>query len=341
MKRYTQLTQAQRYQISILLEDRQSPAAIARLPGVHRSTISRELLRNRENGSYHPEQAQQQTRQRRQGRTRIQPSCWQTVEHCLRLDWSPEQISLYLKAKGMPGVSHTRIYRHIREDRRKGGRLYLHLRHRRPYRRERGKAVRIANRTPIDQRPAIVAARGRIGDWELDTIIGKNQRQAIVTLCERKSRFTLMAKLPFKGAEALKAAVIDLLLPFKDRVHTLTSDNGMEFSRHEGIAEALEAYYYFAHPYASWQRGLNGNTNGLIRQYLSKGCDFDAVSDEYLARIMARLNHRPRKCLAMKTPFEVFFGENRCCTSEFNPPISAYRDKISHDKRLLMHYCPE
>ena len=133
-----------------------------------------------------------------------------------------------------------------------------------------------------------------------------------------------MARLPFKGAEALKAAVIDLLLPLKDRVHTLTSDNGMEFSRHEGIAEALEADYYFAHPYASWQRGLNGNSNGLIRQYLPKGYDFDAVSDAYLALIMARLNHRPRKCLAMKTPYEVFFGGSRCCTSEFNPPTSAY-----------------
>ena len=91
---------------------------------------------------------------------------------------------------------------------------------------------------------------------------------------------------------------------------------------------ALEADYYFAHPYASWQRGLNENSNGLIRQYLPKGCDFDAVSDEYLARIMARLNHRPRKCLAMKTPYEVFFGKSHCCTSEFNPPEVLWREKI-------------
>ena len=320
MKRYTQLTQAQRYQISILLEARKSQAAIARLLGVHRATISRELRRNRQDGCYHPEQAQQQARQRRQGRTRICPSCWQAVEHYLRQDWSPEQINLYLKAQGKPGVSHTRIYRHIREDRQNGGDLYLHLRHRRPYRRKHGKTAGIPNRTPIDQRPAIVAEKTRIGDWELDTIVGKNQRQAIVTLCERKSRLTLLAKLPFKGAEVLKTAVIELLLPFKERVHTLTSDNGMEFSRHEGIAQALEADYYFARPYASWQRGLNENANGLIRQYLPKGCDFDAVSEEDLALIMARLNHRPRKCLAMKTPHEVFFGENRCCTSEFNPP---------------------
>lgn len=173
----------------------------------------------------------------------------------MRLDWSPEQVSLYLKAQGKPGVSHTRIYRHIREDRRNGGDLHLHLRHRRPYLRHLGKAVYMANRTPIDQRPAIVAEKGRIDDWEIDTIVGKHPRQAIVTPCERQSRLTLMAKLPFKGAEVLKTAVMDLLLPLKARVHTPTSDNGMEFSRHEGIAQALEADYYFARPYAHGSGG--------------------------------------------------------------------------------------
>lgn len=322
MKRYTQLTQKQRYQISILLADRQRPAAIARLLGVPRSTISRELQRNRqEDGHYHPDRAQQKTLARRYGKPRIDAARWQQVERYLRLDWSPEQISLYLRAQGQPTVSHTRIYQYIRHDKRHGGDLHTHLRHPRPYRKRAGKTPRISNRIPIDARPAIVEARSRTGDWELDTIVGKNPRQAIVTLSERKSRLTLMAKLPFKGAEVLKEAVIRLLLPLKAHVHTLTSDNGMEFSRYEAIASQLEADYYFAHPYASWQRGLNENSNGLIRQYLPKGSDFDELSEERLAWMMDRLNHRPRKCLAMKTPYEVFFGEMDCCTSEFNPPV--------------------
>ena len=263
MKRYTQLTQAQRYQISILLIDKQRPAAIARLQGVHRATLCRELRRNRQaDGAYHPEHAQQHALRRRCGKPRIAAACWQQVERYLRLDWSPEQISLYLKVHGQPALSHTRIYQYIRQDKRGGGDLHTHLRHPRPYRKQTGKTARIANRSPIEKRPVMVETRSRIGDWEMDTIVGKNPRQAIVTLSERKSRLTLMAKLPFKGAEVLKEAVIRLLLPLKGHVHTLTSDNGMEFSRHEGIAKRLGADYYFARPYAPWQRERTRTATG-------------------------------------------------------------------------------
>ena len=310
MNCYKQLTQEKRYQISILLKDSKTQAEIAKLLNVHPSPISRELRRNQQDGNYHPEKAQQKVKARRYGTYRKSEQHWQQVESYLREDWSPEQIHLYLKKKGKPTISHTRIYQHIREDKLNGGDLYKHLRHPKPYRRRQGKAPGIPNRVPIEQRPAIVDEKNRIGDWEIDGIVGKNQRQIIVTLSERKSRLTLMVKLPFKSAQLLRDGVCKLLLPLKPWVHTITSDNGMEFSRHEEIAKALKADYYFARPYASWQRGLNENTNGLIRQYLPKGCDFDAVSEERIQWIMDRLNHRPRKCLDMKSPYEVFFDEN-------------------------------
>jgi IS30 family transposase len=155
-----------------------------------------------------------------------------------------------------------------------------------------------------------VERRTRLGDWELDTIIGKGHKQAIVSLTERKSRLALIAKVPTKEAEGVKEAVLRLLAPLSEHVHTITSDNGKEFARHEAIAESLNADFYFAHPYASWERGLNENTNGLIRQYFPKGCDFTTITNKDIRRVMDKLNNRPRKCLGMKTPNQVFFGIN-------------------------------
>ncbi|MET0105709.1 MAG: IS30 family transposase [Sedimenticola sp.] len=152
-----------------------------------------------------------------------------------------------------------------------------------------------------------------MGDWELDTIIGKGHKQAIVSLSERKSRLSLIAKVESKGAEGVKGAVISLLKPLAKHVHTITSDNGKEFARHEAVAEALNADFYFAHPYASWERGLNENTNVLIRQYFPKGHDFTTITQKDIQRVMDKLNNRPRKCLGMKTPNQVFFG--------INPPV--------------------
>ena len=166
----------------------------------------------------------------------------------------------------------------------------------------------IPDRVSIDKRPAVVERRSRLGDWELDTIIGKGHKGALVSLSERKSRLTLIAKVPTKAAEGITQAVVGLLKPLADRVHTLTSDNGKEFSKHTAVAKALNARFYFAHPYASWERGLNENTNGLIRQYFPKNRDFSTITDEEIRFVMDKLNNRPRKCLGMKTPNQVFFG---------------------------------
>ena len=146
--------------------------------------------------------------------------------------------------------------------------------------------------------------------WELDTIIGKGHKQALVSLTERKSRLTLIARVASKEADTVKAAILQQLAPLSDNVHTLTSDNGREFARHQAIAKALNATFYFAHPYASWQRGLNENTNGLIRQYFPKDRDFTTITEQEIKMAMDKLNNRPRKCLGMKTPNQVFFGIN-------------------------------
>jgi len=142
-------------------------------------------------------------------------------------------------------------------------------------------------------------------------MIGKAQRCPLVTLTERKSRLELVGKVADRSAEAVSEAIIALLHPFKNKVRSITSDNGKEFAYHEKIAQALDAKFYFAHPYASWERGLNENFNGLLRQYFPKGSDFSAITQEQLHDAMARLNNRPRKCLSMKTPIQVFFKTNQ------------------------------
>ena len=161
----------------------------------------------------------------------------------------------------------------------------------------------------VDDDPAIVDARTRFGDWEGDTVIGAAHQQALVTLNERTSRYCLIAHVPAKTAQAVSDAVISLLTPFADCVHTLTTDNGKEFAQHERIARTLGADFFFAHPYASWERGANENMNGLIRQFFPKKCRFDSITQKDIAHAMDRLNHRPRKCLGFKTPHEVFMTQ--------------------------------
>ncbi|MEW6563733.1 MAG: IS30 family transposase [Pseudomonadota bacterium] len=153
----------------------------------------------------------------------------------------------------------------------------------------------------------MVEERSRIGDWEADTIIGKSHKQAIVSLVERKSGYTLIRKVKRKTAQAVRRAAVSLLRPHQDKVHTLTSDNGKEFSQHEQIARSLKADFYFAHPYASWERGTNENTNGLIRQYFPKSRDFTSITQQEIDHAMQRLNNRPRKRLGYQTPAQVFF----------------------------------
>jgi len=241
----------------------------------------------------------------------ITAATWRSVEGYLRQDWSPEQVAGYL-AKRQVHVSHERIYQHIYADKRAGGDLFGHLRCRKRRRKRYGsydRRGRLKGCRSITERPAIVSEKRRVGDWEADTIIGQHHHQALVSVVERKSKLTLLKKVTRNTSEAVAQALEELLKPVRAKCHTITSDNGREFANHQQIALELQAGFYFAHPYSSWERGLNENTNGLVRQYFPKRSDFSKITDADVQRVMDRLNNRPRKTLGYKTPNQVFFKQ--------------------------------
>ena len=319
MRTYHQLTQTQRYQIYALRKTKHTLAEIAEVIGVHKSSVSRELERNRGHRSYRPQQAHELALERRSKSVpRITAKIWAAVEKLLSQDWSPEQISGRLKKEQGIAISHEWIYQHVLADKRAGGDLYKHLRCQKKRRKRYGtydRRGKLPNCRSIEERPAIVNTRKRLGDWEVDTIIGRKHKQAMVTLTERKSRFIFISKVKRRTASLVRKSVCKLLLPVKDKAHTLTSDHGKEFADHEQIAETLKLKFYFAHPYAAWERGTNENTNGLLRQYFPKKSDFQSVSNKQIQYASSRLNFRPRKTLRFKTPFEVFYNTSVALTS--------------------------
>jgi transposase, IS30 family len=311
---YKQLAREQRYQINVLKKAGHNQTYIAAMIGCHKSTISRELRRNRGQKGYRHYQADElaYSRQCEAYRSRIAWETWQQVERLLRQDWSPEQISAHLKREKKPGVSHEWIYLYIYADKRRGGTLHRHLRSQKKQRKRYSGYLRrgqIPNRTSIDKRPKIVASKGRFGDWEVDTIVGARHKGGILSAVERKSKLVRLRKLETKGAGEMKDNTIALLAPLVAKVHTITVDNGKEFCEHELIAAGLQARIYFAHPYASWERGLNENTNGLVRQYFPKKYEFARITNEDLQQVEDRLNNRPRKTLGYRSPNEVFFKQ--------------------------------
>ena len=314
---YKQLTQEERYQIYILKKAEYSQTQIAELLERDKSTISRELRRNRGLKGYRPRQAHNLALRRRydKAQPRIGNPVWQLVEALIRDEWSPEQIVGRVEMEQGVSISHEWIYQHVYTDKRSGGNLYRFLRCQKVRRKRYGLYSRrgtIPNQVSIDERPAIVDAKRRFGDWEGDTVIGKSHRGALVTLVERKSLYTVIRSVIHKTAAAVRAAVVDGLTPYIDRVHTITYDNGREFTDHEGMASDLETRIYFAHPYASWERGLNENTNGLLRQYFPKGTDLSMHTQAKLNAVARQLNERPRKTLDFETPADRF---NQCVAS--------------------------
>lgn len=308
---YRQLTQEQRYQIGACLRIGMNRSEIAREIAVHRSTVSREVSRNSTAYRYNPSWAVRLARERheRKGKHRIDSQTWSRVEVLLGLEWSPEQISERLKLEGLRSVSHETIYLHVYRNRDEGGDLYKHLRRRHRYRKRIHKYCKRGGwdtRRSIAERPAVVDERSRVGDWEADTIVGRRQNGTILSLVERRSRFCLLEKLANRSPDTLAAAACKKLMPLKDKVFTITSDNGFEFVRHQRIAQHLDADFFFADPYASWQRGTVENTNGLVRQYFPKKTDFSVLSETDIKHVNSRLNNRPRKSLGFRTPNEVF-----------------------------------
>lgn len=313
MQHYSQLTSEQRYQIYALLKTEHSQTQIAEIVDVHKSTISRELKRNTGGRGYRPIQAHRKALERREEKVRfgINELTWRRVEQLLREYWSPEQISLWLIETDEARASHESIYQYIYWDKQCGGNLYTYLRCKKQRRKRYGaydRRGKLKNQVSIDVRPVIVEDREREGDWEVDTIIGKNHKQALVSMTERVHRLTYLYKVQTKDAESVEQAIVRTLRSKGLPVLTITADNGREFGNHENIARELNADFYFANPYCSWERGANENSNGLVRQFFPKGTDFTTITQQDLRRVERRLNNRPRKCLDMKTPNQVAFG---------------------------------
>lgn len=322
MREYRQLTEEYRIEIYAMKQAGKEQNRIAAELGVHPSTISRELSRNAGLRGYRPKQAQQKALQRRFNAckaVKMTPETIGYIECKLAQEHSPEQIAERMKLDPGwhgPAVSHERIYQHIWQDKAHGGILYTHLRiggtkQRRKRRNSRDMRGMIKNRVGIKERPNIVERKIRIGDWEGDTVVGKNHQGALVTLVDRKSKLTRIGKVDRYTAEAVEITIIGLMKLLPRRNYTLTVDNGKEFANHESVAQTLQIKVYFAEPYSAWQRGLNENTNGLIRQYVPKGSDVRSLTDCQVQHIMDRLNNRPRKSLGFLTPNEVFYERKK------------------------------
>ena len=254
-----------------------------------------------------PEQAERLAQDRSVGSRnarRIEPDVLKAAFDRIAEQLSPEQVAAELP------ISHETLYQHIYADKAAGGALWRNLRCQKKRKKRYASGVerrgQIVGRRPIHERPANVELRRTVGHWEGDTVIGAGHKQAIVTLVERKSGYAVLMKVNHKTSELVSAAVIKKLEPIRDRVKTITFDNGKEFAEHARIDEALGSKTYFADPFSSWQRGSNENFNGLLRQYIPKKRPLSTVTDEELKMIERRLNNRPRKRLGFKTPNQVF-----------------------------------
>ncbi|TFG39272.1 MAG: IS30 family transposase [Chromatiales bacterium] len=317
MKHYQHLSNEERFYIHQAVREGKRNVDIARILERDPSTISREKKRNMWPSAYlytydwalYFHRQRKRRANARKHRKLTEPAkafIVALLKRCL----SPEQISAYLRCHHGLALSHETIYRFIYTAGKDHEPLRSYLRQAGKKRRKRygsgARASFIPNRTPIQARPCIVQRKGRIGDWECDTLVGKDRKSALVTVVERKSLFTLCASVPQRTAQHVRQAIIGLLAPVAHKVKTLTFDNGTEFVQHEKIASALNARTYFANPYCSWERGINENTNGLLRQFFPKHTNFNTVTQAQIDHALALLNNRPRKTRQYQTPNELF-----------------------------------
>lgn len=303
----------ERLQIETLLLAGHSQNFISKQLGRSSSVISYEIRRNSVDGKYCHNKAQKLADERRANskESHFTDDNWMVVKSLLEQKWSPEQISGWLRthqeAYGFY-VSDQWIYEYIKSDRDNGGTLYEHLRRAGKAYKFGGKKVyrgKIKGRIDISLRPEIIDKRLRIGDWEVDSVIGKMNQSSIVTIVERASRYTAIIKVSSKESEHVCDAIIQRMAENTLPVYSMTGDNGTEFTEHQKIADALDIDFYFTHPYSSWEKGTNENTNGLIRQYFPKGTNFAMITASMLKEVEDALNSRPRKKLNYKTPKEI------------------------------------
>lgn len=309
-----QISVEQRYLIEAYLKLKKSKNFIAKELNIHRSSVFREVKRNcQKRGSYNAKAAHTLALEKKDrfiNKRKFTHDCQAKVEKYIQEKWSPKQIVGYCKKHLIEMVSHERIYQFLREDKAKGGELYKHCRHRLKHRkRPIGKRFPIKDRVSIEERPEIVNKKTRFGDWEMDTIIGANHEGAILTLVERQTNFFMLKKLKKgKNAEGLKDQLINLILPYKSFIFSITTDNGGEFAEHKEIAKKLNTDIYFTHPYSSWEKGSIENTNKLIRQYIPKESNFNEFTDSKLLEIQHEINKRPREKLNFDCPKNIFYN---------------------------------
>ncbi len=307
------LTHEDRCQIGALKESGLSDGAIAARLGRDRPSVWRELRRNGGDSGYSPGEAQGKAELRRSGASSVPRKMaaerWAHVEGCLTEGWSPEQVAGRLRLEGGWAVGRQWTSGRLKAGRKAGGRLFTLLRRRgrKPNWRGGRRSGRghIPGRVDIPERPAEVERKERVGDWEADTIIGKGHSGAVVSLVDRASKYTYLQRAGRRTSAEVSAAMLEMPPGSRAPVHTITADNGREFAGHAGVAEALKAGFFLPTPYHSWERGLNGHTNGLVRQYLPKGTDLRAVTDAEVGRVQDRLNVWPRRVLGYRTPAEV------------------------------------
>lgn len=309
------LTLSQRYEISILNEQKLSKSIIAERVGKNKSTIYRELRRNSDvrSGRYKADLAQRKCESRHIDKNKNETftrSIKAFVIHYLEQDYSPEQIVGYANRLDKPCVSVERIYQFVWKDKKNGGLLYKHLRTKGKKYKKRGNLNNgrglIVGRVDITQRPKIVDKKERFGDLEIDLVIGANHKGALLTINDRATGVLKMRYIESKESKVIEENTIELLEEWTPFIHTITSDNGKEFANHKEIAEELNIEFFFAKPYHSWQRGANENLNGLVRQYFPKKTNFDLIQEEQVKRTQEILNNRPRKRYNYLTPNEVF-----------------------------------
>lgn len=314
--KYRQITFQERYTLGLLRRQGFTPAAIARVLGRHRSTIARELQRNRtpRDDAYRPQLADWYARGRRsrsRRNRRFSPADWDRVAELVLEDWSPEQIAGWLRRQRQFTISHETIYRYIWADKRQGGRLHTHLRGAQKQRRKRygryDSRGRLAGKRPITARPTAAETRTQLGHWEADTILGAGQSgPCVLSLVERKSGYVVLGKLHKRTAAEVNQRAVRLIRRQPRTVRTITADNGTEFHSYAAIEQATAARFYFATPHHAWERGTCENTNGLLRQYLPKRKSMAHLTQHDCNRIAAKLNRRPRKRLSYRTPEECY-----------------------------------
>jgi len=316
MLTYHQITAAERYTLGLLRRRGLRAAAIARILGRHRSTIGREVRRNGtpRDGCYRPQLADWYAcgrRSRSRRNQRFSPADWTQVQELLREDWSPEQVTGWLRRFQLLSISHETIYRYIWADKRGGGTLHHHLRGACKQRRKRygryDSRGRLAGKRPITTRPLAAETRAEIGHWEADTVLGAGQAGAcVLSIVERKTGYLLLGQLRQRTSAAVNHRVQQLIAAQPHHVQTITVDNGTEFHDYARLERATATRFYFATPHHAWERGTNENTNGLVRQYLPKGQSMAHLTQHDCNRIAAKLNRRPRKRLGYRTPEECY-----------------------------------